>query len=91
MAKKASPPSTEASSADHGTLLARITSDPNICGGRPIIRGTRMRVTDIVELMAHGASHDEILLDFDDLTADDIAGALLYAARAADHRIIRAA
>lgn len=72
-------------------ILARISSDPRICGGRPCIKGTRMRVTDIVEAIAHGASHDELLRDFDYLTADDIAAALLYSARAADHRVVKTA
>jgi uncharacterized protein (DUF433 family) len=70
-------------------LLDRISSDPAICGGQPCIKGTRMRVTDIVEAIAHGASRRELLADFDYLTADDIAAALLYAARATEHRVVR--
>ena len=62
-------------------LLNRISSDPAVCGGRPCIKGTRMRVADIVEAIAHGASQEELLADFDYLTAEDIAAALLYAAR----------
>ncbi|HEX4042154.1 MAG TPA: DUF433 domain-containing protein [Xanthobacteraceae bacterium] len=72
-------------------LLDRISSDAAICGGQPCIKGTRMRVTDIVEAIAHGASQQELLADFDYLTADDIAAALLYAARATEHRIVRTA
>lgn len=72
-------------------LLNRVTSDPNICGGRPSIKGTRMRVADIVEALAHGATQQELLADFDYLTAEDIAAALLYAARATEHRIVRTA
>lgn len=72
-------------------LLSRISSDPDICGGRPCIKGTRMRVSDIVEALAHGASQQELLTDFDYLTAEDIAAALLYAARATEHRIVRTA
>jgi len=72
-------------------LLNRISSDPAICGGQPCIKGTRMRVTDIVEAIAHGTSQKELLSDFDYLTADDIAAALLYAARATEHRIVRTA
>jgi uncharacterized protein (DUF433 family) len=74
-----------------GDLLDRITSDPSICGGRPCIKGTRMRVADIVEALAHGASQQQLLADFDYLTADDIAAALLYAARATEHRVVRTA
>jgi len=70
-------------------LLGRISSDPEICGGRPCIKGTRMRVADIVEAIAHGAQRQELLSDFDYLTAEDIAAALLYAARATEHRCIR--
>jgi uncharacterized protein (DUF433 family) len=70
-------------------LLARISSDPKICGGRPCVKGTRMRVVDIVEAIAGGATEQELLCDFDYLKADDIAAALLYAARAADHRVIQ--
>lgn len=72
-------------------LLTRISSDPEICGGRPCIKGTRMRVADIVEALAHGASQQQLLADFDYLTADDIAAALLYAARATEHRVVRTA
>jgi uncharacterized protein (DUF433 family) len=72
-------------------LLERISIDPKICGGRPCIRGTRMRVSDIVEMLALGATRAEILEDFPYLAEDDIAAALAYAAQATDHRIIRAA
>jgi uncharacterized protein (DUF433 family) len=79
------------SARERGALLDRVTSNPAICGGRPIIRGTRMRVSDIVELMAYGATREEILEDYDYINADDIAAALLYAAQASDYRTIRAA
>lgn len=72
-------------------FLGRISSDPQVCGGRPCIKGTRMRVVDIVEAIAHGATREDLLRDFDYLTGDDIAAALLYAARAADHRVVRTA
>jgi uncharacterized protein (DUF433 family) len=44
--------------------LNRITSNPDICGGRPTIRGMRIRVQDVLELLAHGASRQEILEDY---------------------------
>jgi uncharacterized protein (DUF433 family) len=72
-------------------LLNRISVDRDICGGRPCIKGTRMRVADIVEALAHGASQQELLADFDYLTAEDIAAALLYAAHATEHRVVRTA
>lgn len=72
-------------------LLQRITVDSDVCGGRPCIRGLRMRVVDILELLATGANHDEILADCPFLELDDIRAALLYAARQADHSILTAA
>jgi uncharacterized protein (DUF433 family) len=72
-------------------LLDRISSDPAICGGRPCIKGTRMRVIDIVEAIAHGATQEELLRDFDYLTAEDISAALLYAAHASNHRVVQTA
>ena len=65
--------------------------DPLICGGRPCIKGTRMRVSDIMGMMAHGAGPAEILADYPYLSEDDIAAALAYAARATDHRVIQPA
>ncbi len=62
-------------------LLHRITIEPGKCGGRPCIRGYRIRVTDILELIANGASRDEILKDYPFLEADDITAAIKYAAR----------
>jgi uncharacterized protein (DUF433 family) len=71
--------------------LDRITIDPNQCGGRPCIRGTRFRVVDLLELLAAGASHEEILADYAFLEPGDIPAALLYAARLADHAVVPAA
>lgn len=73
------------------SLLERITSHPDICGGRPVVRGTRMRVVDILEALAHGATREDLLTDFDYLTTDDITAALLYAASSTDHRVLRSA
>ncbi|PZQ88301.1 MAG: hypothetical protein DI534_12650 [Leifsonia xyli] len=70
--------------------MERITFDPEICGGRPTIRGMRIRVSDILELLAAGVSETEILADFPDLEAEDIRAALAFAADAADHRTLRA-
>ena len=72
-------------------LLERITIEPGKCGGRPCIRGTRFRVVDLLELLAAGASHEEILADYSFLEADDIQAALLYAARQTDHAVLDAA
>ncbi|MBX9882529.1 MAG: DUF433 domain-containing protein [Sphingomonas sp.] len=69
----------------------RIVINPEVCGGRPIIAGTRMRVVDILEMLAAGVSEAEIVSDFPFLGAADIRAALAYAARAVDHRIVMAA
>jgi uncharacterized protein (DUF433 family) len=69
---------------------SRITSDPQICGGRPIIRGLRIRVSDILEMLADGATRAEILRDYPYLEDADISAALDYAARASDHTLIQA-
>ncbi|MGB9025582.1 MAG: DUF433 domain-containing protein [Rhodomicrobium sp.] len=61
----------------------RITFNPAQCGGRPCIRGMRIRVSDILEMLAEGASVESILADFPDLEREDIMAALRFAA----HRI----
>jgi len=72
-------------------LLERITIDPGKCGGRPCIRGMRMRVSDILSLLGAGASHQEILTDYPFLEESDILAALEYAAIQTDHAILTAA
>ena len=71
--------------------LDRITTDPAVFGGRPCIRGMRVRVKDILDLLASGASRGEILDDFPYLEEADIAAALEYAAQYVDHPVIRPA
>jgi uncharacterized protein (DUF433 family) len=63
----------------------RITINPEQCGGRPCIRGTRIRVADILDLFAAGLSAPEILQELPDLEIDDLKAALRYAARRVDH------
>jgi uncharacterized protein (DUF433 family) len=70
---------------------ARITVSPEICGGRPTIRGLRIRVTDILDMLAAGATRAEILQDYPYLEDEDITAALEYAARQSDHPVIRTA
>jgi uncharacterized protein (DUF433 family) len=72
-------------------MLARIAVDPGICGGRPCIRGTRVRVSDIVDMLAEGATAAEIVEDYPYLSLEDVAAALKYAAMAVNHRIVHAA
>ncbi|MCC5628700.1 DUF433 domain-containing protein [Nostoc sphaeroides CHAB 2801] len=63
------------------TLLQRITHNPNICHGKPCIRGLRYPVEFILELLSSGMSTEEILADYDDLESKDILAVLLFAAR----------
>jgi uncharacterized protein (DUF433 family) len=62
-------------------LLERITCDPKILNGKPVIKGTRLSVEYIVNLMAHGASRAEILAEYDGLRLDDIQACLLFASK----------
>jgi uncharacterized protein (DUF433 family) len=71
--------------------LHRITIDPAVCGGRPCFRGLRIRVADVLDLLAAGASKEEILADYPLLEAGDITAALEYAARQSDHPVLRVA
>ncbi len=66
------------------SLLNRITQNPGQCGGRPCIRGMRIRVTDILEMLAENVSFAEILEDFPDLELADIQACLIFAARRTD-------
>jgi uncharacterized protein (DUF433 family) len=72
-------------------LLSRITIEPGKCGGKPCIRGQRFRVTDILELLAAGASIDEILRDYPYLQREDILAAISYAAQQTDHVVLKTA
>lgn len=68
--------------------MERITIDPEICGGRPTIRGMRIRVQDVLELLAAGAPESEIPSDHPDLEADDLRASLAYAAREIAHPVL---
>lgn len=70
--------------------LKRITVESGKCGGRPCIRGLRIRVSDILELLAAGASFEEILSDYSFLEKEDILAAIEYAAHQADHSVLQA-
>jgi uncharacterized protein (DUF433 family) len=71
--------------------MGRITVDPNQCGGRPCLRGLRIRVKDVLDLLAAGASREEILADYPLLEDADITAALEYAAQSTDHPVLRSA
>ena len=66
---------------DSTDLIARVTIDPEICHGKPCIRGLRYPVETILELLSAGMTHEDILADYDDLEAQDILAALDFAAR----------
>jgi uncharacterized protein (DUF433 family) len=67
----------------------KITSDnPDQCGGRPCIRGMRMRVIDVLDLLAAGLNAEQILEELPDLEMDDVKAALNYAARRLDHPVM---
>ncbi|WP_345083793.1 DUF433 domain-containing protein [Nemorincola caseinilytica] len=68
----------------------RITTDPLKCGGRPCIRGMRIRVTDILDLLAAGLDRAQILEELPDLENEDIDAALKYVSQRFDHPILAA-
>jgi uncharacterized protein (DUF433 family) len=72
-------------------LLDRITIRPEQCHGWPCIRGMRIRVADVLEMLANGSAADEILRDYPDLEPDDIRASLAYAATLAGHPVVVAA
>ena len=69
----------------------RIVIDPAVCGGRPIVAGTRMRVSDVLEALAAGAGVEDLLADFPYLSQEDVRACLAYGARAVDHSVVQAA
>ncbi len=71
--------------------IDRITVKSDVCGGRPCIRGLRIRVKDVLDLLAGGATRDEILADYPYLEAEDIAAVLEFAAKQNDHPVLRSA
>ena len=68
--------------------LERITINPNQCGGRPCVRGMRLRVKDVLDMLAEGASEQEILQDYPDLEAADIREALAFAVETVRERAL---
>ena len=72
------------------TLTDRITIDPSQCGGRPCVRGLRIRVTDVLDLLANGLTAEQILEELPDLEREDIPACLRFASRRLDHPIVAA-
>ncbi|MBA3715635.1 MAG: DUF433 domain-containing protein [Pyrinomonadaceae bacterium] len=71
-------------------LMERITVNPEQCGGRPCIRGMRIRVIDVLDLYAAGLTAEQILEEMPDLEMEDLQAALQYAARRLDHPVLAA-
>jgi len=71
-------------------LADRITVNPAQCGGRPCIRGLRIRVSDVLDLLASGLSPRQVLEELPDLQPEDVAAALRYASRRLDHPVLAA-
>ena len=80
-----------ADETNRSLFRSRITFDARICGGRPCIRGMRIRISDILDMLSAGATRQEILADYPYLEDEDISAALEYAAASADHRVVSAA
>lgn len=66
-------------------LLRRITVDPRVVVGKPVIKGTRLTVEYILNLLAHGATTAEILEEYEGLTSEDIQACLLFATRSLEN------
>ena len=69
----------------------RITTDPALCGGRPCIRGMRIRVSDVLDLLASGLSNQQVLDELPKLVDEDIRACLIYASKRVDHPTVRVA
>ena len=69
-------------------LTTRITANPGQCGGKPCIRGMRIRVVDVLDLLSNGLSHKEVLDELPDLEEEDIRAAIRYARNRVDHTVI---
>ena len=69
-------------------LAERITVDPEQCGGRPCIRGMRIRVTDVLDLLSNGLTFEQVLAELPYLEAEDIQACLRFASRWLDHPVV---
>ncbi|MEZ6122022.1 MAG: DUF433 domain-containing protein [Planctomycetaceae bacterium] len=70
------------------TIDARITVDPRQCGGRPCVRGMRVRVSDVLDLLASGLTSEEIIVELPYLETADVEACLRFASRRVDHPVI---
>jgi uncharacterized protein (DUF433 family) len=72
-------------------ILSRITSEPGKFGGKPCIRGMRIRVVDVLELLASGMTQEQVLKEHPDLETNDIKACLIFAARRSNFPFLKAA
>ena len=70
-------------------LADRITVNPKQCGGRPCIRGMRIRVTDVLDLLAHDLTYEQILSEHPDLESEDIRACLRFASDRLNHPVLK--
>lgn len=70
------------------SYVDRITVNPRQCGGRPCIRGMRIRVTDVLDLLAAGLTREQVLEELPDLADEDIEACLRFASRRLDHPVV---
>ena len=71
-----------------GDLLERITVNPKQCSGRPCVRGMRIRVVDVLDLLAAGLSAEQVLVELPDLEREDVRACLAYASRNLNHHVV---
>jgi uncharacterized protein (DUF433 family) len=71
-------------------LMDRITVNPDQCGGRPCVRGMRIRVIDVLDLLAAGLSAEQVVEELPDLEPEDVAACLRFASRRLDHPVLAA-
>jgi uncharacterized protein (DUF433 family) len=71
-------------------LMSRITTNPAQCGGRPCVRGMRIRVTDVLDLLASGLSSAQVREELPDLVVEDVQACLRFASRRIDHPFLAA-
>ncbi|MGE4296202.1 MAG: DUF433 domain-containing protein [Campylobacterales bacterium] len=71
-------------------LLSRITVNPQQCGGRPCVRGMRIRVTDVLDLLSAGLSVEQVIGELPDLTREDVIACLQYASKSLNHPVLAA-
>ena len=70
--------------------IVRVTVNPEQCGGRPCVRGMRIRVSDVLDLLAASLTREQVLEELPDLEPEDVAACLRFASQRLDHPVIAA-